>query len=59
MLYIVNREDADTFSPAKEIDPIYAKLLKQADEAGVEILVYRTKLSEKEIYIDKKIKVEL
>lgn len=59
MLYIINREDADTFSPAKDIDPTYAKLLKEADDAGVEILAYQTKLSEEEIYIDKKIKVEL
>jgi sugar fermentation stimulation protein A len=59
MLYVVNREDADTFAPASDIDPTYAKLLKEADSAGVEILVYQTKLTEEDIYIDKKIKVEL
>ena len=59
MLYVVNREDATTFSPAKEIDPTYASLLTQAHEAGVEILVYQTKLTEKEIIIHKKLKVKL
>jgi sugar fermentation stimulation protein A len=59
MLYIVNREDVDTFSPAKDIDPIYTNLLIEAQSAGVEILVYQTKLSEEEIYINKKIKVKL
>ena len=51
MLYVVNRGDAVTFSPAEEIDPEYAKLLREAAEVGVEILVYRCDLSESEVSI--------
>lgn len=59
MLYVVNREDCDTFSPAIDIDPTYASLLKQAYQSGVEVLVYQSSISEKEIVLNKRIKLEL
>lgn len=59
MFYLVNREDVDAFMPAKEIDPQYAELLKEAEKAGVEILVYQTKLSPQEISIKKKLPYDL
>lgn len=59
MLYVVNREDADSFSPAIKIDSKYAELLKEANSKGVEILVYQSKISETEIKIYKKLKVKL
>lgn len=39
MLYIVPREDVHTFTPALDIDPDYAQLLKLAYDKGVEIYV--------------------
>jgi len=39
ILYIVQRIDVEVFAPAKEIDPEYAKVLKQAVDAGVEVVV--------------------
>jgi len=59
MLYVVNREDVDSFSPASQIDPEYARLLKEAAKKGVEVLAYQSKINDKEIYIDKKIKVNI
>ena len=59
MLYILNRTDAKAFSPAKEIDPTYANLLKDAERAGVEILVYQCKLTPSEIKIHKKVDYQL
>lgn len=53
MLYMVNRSDVDSFSPAEEIDPVYAELLKEAQIAGVEILVYQTKISPNQVQVDK------
>ena len=41
MFYFVNRPEGDTFAPADSIDPEYGKLLRQAQENGVEILAYR------------------
>jgi len=59
MLYVVNREDVSRFSPADQIDPQYAKLLREAADKGVEILAYQSKINEEEIYIDKRIEVNL
>jgi sugar fermentation stimulation protein A len=59
MFYLVNRGDVDNFSVAKHIDPEYAKLLLEAQEKGVEILAYQTKITPKEISLSKRIKVNL
>ena len=48
MLFICQRDDALSFKPASEIDPVYAKTLQKAYDAGVEILVYKSKVSVKE-----------
>lgn len=55
MLYIVQREDVDRFAPAADIDPKYAELLVEANEAGVEILVYRCKVTPEEIVANKRL----
>lgn len=44
MLFVVQREDVEIFAPAFSIDPTYAKLLQEAHNAGVEILVYQCKI---------------
>ncbi|EQC46635.1 DNA/RNA nuclease SfsA [Bacteriovorax sp. Seq25_V] len=59
MLYIIQREDVSRFKPAKEIDPEYARLLKEAKEIGVEILVYRCSVTPKEVKVDTAIPYEL
>ena len=55
MLYIVNRNDCDTFKVAADIDPEYAKLLKQAVKAGVQVLAYACELNDEEIKVTHKI----
>jgi sugar fermentation stimulation protein A len=59
MLFVVQREDVSTFSPASEIDPEYSRLLKEAEAAGVQILVYGCQLNEEEIKITKKLSYKL
>jgi sugar fermentation stimulation protein A len=59
MLYVCQREDIQTFKPAIDIDPTYAKLLKEAKAAGVEILCYGCRLDEKEIILTEKLKVSV
>ena len=51
MLYIVQREDVRSFSPADTIDPTYGRLLREGKAQGLEVLAYRSRLSEKEISI--------
>ena len=40
MLFLVCREDATRFAPADAIDPVYCAALREAAEAGVELLAY-------------------
>lgn len=56
MLFIVMREDGDgTFTSADFVDPKYADLLRQAIDAGVEVLVYKAKITKDSIEIDRKL----
>ncbi|WP_319480667.1 DNA/RNA nuclease SfsA [uncultured Draconibacterium sp.] len=59
MLYIIQRSDVQLFAPAKEIDPDYANLLKQAHKAGVEIFPMQVKVTPSEITLSKKLPFEL
>jgi sugar fermentation stimulation protein A len=59
MFYVVQREDAKRFSPAAHIDPAYAQALSRAHKAGVNIIVYRARVSPKEISLDTPLPVVL
>ena len=59
MLYIVQRTDVEVFAPASEIDPEYAKALKLAVDAGVEVIVLQAKVSPDKIELTKKLPVEI
>ncbi|MDT8390631.1 MAG: DNA/RNA nuclease SfsA [Lentisphaeria bacterium] len=52
MLYIINRSDGNGFRPAHDIDPAYARGLRAAAAAGVEILAYQTRITPEEISVD-------
>jgi len=45
MFFLVQRSDCQRFSPAKEIDPEYSRLLAGAREAGVVIQAFPCELS--------------
>lgn len=59
MLYIAQREDVESFSPADEIDPIYGETLRKAAAHGVEIYAYKCKVSSTEIKVISRIEVVL
>ncbi|WP_321344686.1 DNA/RNA nuclease SfsA [uncultured Draconibacterium sp.] len=59
MLYIIQRSDVEIFAPAKEIDPEYAALLKEAFAAGVEIFPMQAKVTPHKITLVKKLPFEL
>ena len=48
LLFCVNRDDATRVTIAEEIDPAYAKGLREARSAGVELLAYRAVASRHE-----------
>jgi sugar fermentation stimulation protein A len=45
MLFLVQRPDGAVFRPADAVDPEYGRGLRAAREAGVEVLVYRARVS--------------
>ena len=57
--FVVQRSDADYFSPAIDIDPVFAKTLKNASDKGVEILVYQAEVTKESIEIANKLPVLL
>ena len=45
LLFVVNREGAEVFAPAHQIDPTYAKLLRRAHAKGLGVLAYPTRFA--------------
>lgn len=52
MLYFVQRNDAQRFACAADLDPAYAQAAAAAREAGVQSLAYRCRLSPEGISVD-------
>lgn len=58
-LYCVNLSGIDAVRPASEIDPLYAGALRDALDAGVEVLAYGVDLSPEEIRLARRLPVML
>ena len=59
ILYLVQREDCNYFSIARDIDADYAKALTKAVKNNLNILCYDCKFSSKGIKLNKKIKINI
>ena len=59
MLYLIMCDGVEHFSPASDIDPAYAKRLKEVKQAGVQVLVYDTKTNAQGMTFGKPIKYSL
>lgn len=59
MLYIVQRQDVEYFSPAQDIDPEYARLLREASKKGVEVLAYMCDVNPSGVKVMKAMEVRL
>jgi len=59
LLYCVQHNGIDWVEPADAIDPDYGRLLRQAINAGVEVLAYKAKLTAREIVLTEKVAIEL
>ena len=58
-LFCVQRADVDRVVPADDIDPEYGRTLRQAAEAGVELLAWVCTLSPEEIRLERSVPVLL
>jgi sugar fermentation stimulation protein A len=52
MVYLVQREDAEAFALARDIDPKYAAAFRAARAAGVEAFAFGCRLTRKAIFLD-------
>jgi sugar fermentation stimulation protein A len=59
LLYIVQRADADSVAPAEDIDPEYAKTLRAAARAGVEVHALSARVLGDEIRLERSLPVLL
>jgi sugar fermentation stimulation protein A len=59
MFYLIQRMDAQKFSPADEIDPGYGKELRKAVSDGVEMLAYDVLINNEHIKIHRKVPCNL
>ncbi len=57
MVYLVQRPDAETFTLARDIDPVYAAAYAKAEAAGVEMLCYRCHVAPGAIAVDRRIDI--
>ena len=58
VLFVVQRDDCDSFAPAADIDPAYAAAFRAARAHGVEALCYGCKVSPDAIQLDRALAVE-
>lgn len=59
MVYLVQREDCESFAIAGDIDPDYARAFQAAREAGVEAFVYACRLTPQAIVLDRPLEITL
>jgi len=57
MFYLVQRDDAQTFALADDIDPAYSEAFHRVRNNGVEMVCYGCRLTPEEIVIDRKVEI--
>ena len=59
LVFHVPRGDAEQVGPADDIDPVYGQTLREAADAGVEILAYRARVTPDEVVLADRLPVIL
>jgi len=59
LFFSVQREDGEFFSPHQEMDPVFSEKVRQAYEAGVKILAYKSKIEFPYIYLAEKLPLKI
>ena len=58
-MFVIQRDDCNQFSIARDIDPKYADLLSEAIKKKLNILCYDCKFSPNGIKLNKQIKIKI
>ncbi len=59
LVFCVQHSGIERVSPAEEIDPEYAAMLRKAVDEGVEVLAYGASMNQHEIVLNRKLTIEL
>lgn len=59
LLFCVSRSDALSTEPARDIDPNYANWLARAHEAGVEVLAYKCRITQRGVWLHRRLPVHV
>ena len=59
VVFVVQRPDARSFAPCREIDPVFAQALTRAARAGVRFLAYTCRISERGCALGRRIRIVL
>jgi sugar fermentation stimulation protein A len=59
VVFVVQREDAESFAPNDGADPVFGKALRRAHAAGVEVYAHICRVSEQEVILSKQLPVSL
>ena len=59
VFFCVQRSDADVFSLAGHIDPLYAETLVKVEKTGVQVLAYQADVNPQSIKIVRPLPVEI
>lgn len=59
VIFCIQREDVDCFTPAAEIDPVYTETIEKVHKEGVKVLAYKAGVRPESITIIQKIPVFL
>ena len=57
--FVVQRSDGDVVAPADHIDPAYGRLLRSAEEAGVELIAYQALVTPSSLKLTRRLSIEL
>ena len=59
MIFVIQRDDAEAFTPHDEADPLLGETLRAAVARGVEVWAYRCRVDERRIELSESIPVRL
>mgnify|MGYP006275195885 CR=1 FL=1 len=59
IFFIIQRMDADLFSPAAHIDPGYARTLAEVMDCGVELMIRDTRIDKEKVMLNRPVPFEL
>ena len=59
VLFLIQRNDVEIFSPNDEVDPVFGETLRKAFRQGVEVYAYKSKFLKDKILLKGKVEVKL